>query len=79
VNLSSAGALLTCRTRLVPKQEVVLQLIGDGNRVRLKGQVVRCEVAAVRNGSMIDYEAAVAFELDACPLPVSAHLSAAWV
>ena len=79
VNISTAGALLKCRTRLVPRQEVVLQFIGAGNRVRVKGQVVRCEVAAVRNGSSIDYEAAIAFEPDPCPLPVSSHLSVAWV
>ncbi len=75
INLSSSGALLHCRTRLVPSQEVVLQIIGAGSRFRVKGHVVRCEVSAVRKGSTIDYRAAIAFDPDPCPLPVSAHLS----
>lgn len=75
INLSSSGALVYCRTRLVPSQAVVLQIIGAGSRFRLKGHVVRCEVSAVRKGSTLDYRAAIAFDPDPCPLPVSAHLS----
>ena len=79
VNVSSTGALVRCRARLLPGQDAVLQLVGASNRFRVKGHVVRCEVADLERGSALQYEVALAFEPDPCPLPVSQHLSDAWV
>ena len=73
INVSSTGVLVQCQARLVPGQEATLQIVGAGNRFRVKGHVVRCEVADVRG--VLQYEAALAFDPDPCPLPVSAHLS----
>ena len=79
INVSSTGVLVQCRARLLPGNETVLQFVGSGNRFRVKGQVVRCEVAHVRAEGTLQYEVAVAFDPDPCPLPVSQHLSTSWV
>ena len=74
INVSSTGVLVQCQARLVPGQEALLQIVGASNKVRVKGQVVRCEVSDVRGD--LQYHVAVRFDPDPCPLPVSAHLSA---
>ena len=79
INVSSTGVLVRCRTRLVPGQDAVLQFVGATNRFRVKGQVVRCAVSDVQGGNALQYEVAVSFDPDPCPLPVSQHLSAASV
>ena len=79
INVSSTGVLVQCRARLLPGDETVLQFVRSGNRFRVKGQVVRCEVADVHAEGSLQYEVAVAFDPDPCPLPVSQHLSTSWV
>ena len=76
INVSSTGVLVQCQARLVPGQEAILQIVGVGNRFRIRGQVVRCGVADVRGE--VRYEVAVAFDPDPCPLPVSMQFSTAW-
>ena len=75
INVSSSGILIECRTRLPLGAAIVLQLIGPGNRLNLKGRVLRCEVASVDAVTGLTYKAAIAFEPDPCPLPVVSHLS----
>ena len=75
INVSSTGVLVQCQARLVPGQETILQIVGVENRFRIAGHVVRCEVTDVRGE--LQYEVAVAFDPDPCPLPASMHLSTA--
>ncbi len=76
INVSSTGVLVQCQARLVPGQEAILQIVGVENKFRIRGHVVRCEVTDVRGE--LQYEVAVAFDPDPCPLPASMHLSTAW-
>jgi hypothetical protein len=62
VNLSSSGALLRCRTRMLPGTPVTLVLEGGFSPASIPSRVVRCLVIDVGTPSGLWYQVGVAFD-----------------
>jgi hypothetical protein len=66
VDLCPGGALLETSYRLMPGRAVELQLGQNGNRLRVRGRILRCQVAALGLDGGVRYRGAICFE----PRPV---------
>jgi hypothetical protein len=64
VDLGAGGALVECRSRLLPGSTVLLQFIAPGRTVTVRGRVVRCEVTALDPAHGVRYRGAVSFDED---------------
>jgi hypothetical protein len=63
VDVSSSGAMIETSYRLLPGTAVELHLETESTHTRIRGRVLRCNVARVR-ASAICYRGAIAFDRD---------------
>ena len=61
VDVSAGGALIETNHRLLPGAEVELDVEKGTDRARVRGRVVRCDVARVRP-TWVCYRGAIAFD-----------------
>ncbi len=61
LDLSSGGALVEARVRLMPGTGVVLHLVGCDSHHTIHGTVLRCRVSALDQESGVRYRAALGF------------------
>src|SRR5918994_3414306 len=61
VNISRGGLLMECAVRLLPNRGIRLKIIGVEEHVLVRGSIVRCDVTAFTETSVM-YRAAVVFD-----------------
>jgi hypothetical protein len=63
IDICPGGASIEVPYRLLPGAAVELQLDRDGQRIDVKGRIVRCAVVRLRSSS-VTYRAAIAFDAE---------------